>query len=126
MSSERHGISVGLERFGSEFFLVFKAVGKLTHEDYQAIAPVLESALAGVNGQHVKVLVDISEFSGWDLRAAWDDFQLGLKIGPKFEKVAIYGDKNWQELASKVGGWFISGEMQSFNEYDSAIKWLEG
>ncbi|HHF2916248.1 hypothetical protein ACX03_20520 [Vibrio parahaemolyticus] len=126
MSSERHGISVGLERFGSEFFLVFKAVGKLTHEDYQAIAPVLESALAGVNGQHVKVLVDISEFSGWDLRAAWDDFQLGLKIGPKFEKVAIYGDKNWQELASKFGGWFISGEMQSFNEYDSAIKWLEG
>ncbi|MFW1641533.1 STAS/SEC14 domain-containing protein [Vibrio parahaemolyticus] len=126
MSSERHGISVGLERFGSEFFLVFKAVGKLTHEDYQAITPVLESALAGVNGQHVKVLVDLSEFSGWDLRAAWDDFQLGLKIGPKFEKVAIYGDKNWQELASKVGGWFISGEMQSFNEYDSAIKWLEG
>ncbi|MDW2178190.1 STAS/SEC14 domain-containing protein, partial [Vibrio sp. 1637] len=48
------------------------------------------------------------------------------KIGPKFEKVAIYGDKHWQELASKVGGWFISGEMQSFNEYDSAIKWLEG
>ncbi|EOX3981220.1 STAS/SEC14 domain-containing protein [Vibrio alginolyticus] len=126
MSSERHGISVGLERFGSEFFLVFKAVGKLTHEDYQAITPVLESALAGVNGQHVKVLVDLSEFSGWDLRAAWDDFQLGLKIGPKFEKVAIYGEKNWQELASKVGGWFISGEMQSFNEYDSAIKWLEG
>ncbi|EJL6735756.1 STAS/SEC14 domain-containing protein [Vibrio alginolyticus] len=126
MSSERHGISVGLERFGSEFFLVFKAVGKLTHEDYQAITPVLESALAGVKGQHVKVLVDISEFSGWELRAAWDDFQLGLKIAPKFEKVAIYGDKNWQELASKVGGWFISGEMQSFNEYDSAIKWLQG
>ena len=126
MSSERHGISVGLERFGSEFFLVFKAVGKLTYEDYQAIAPVLESALAGVKGQHVKVLVDISEFSGWELRAAWDDFQLGLKIGPKFEKVAIYGDKHWQELASKVGGWFISGEMQSFNEYDSAIKWLQG
>ncbi len=126
MSSERHGISVGLERFGSEFFLVFKAVGKLTHEDYQAITPVLESSLAGVKGQHVKVLVDISEFSGWELRAAWDDFQLGLKIAPKFEKVAIYGDKNWQELASKVGGWFISGEMQSFNEYDSAIKWLQG
>ncbi|ENQ1033385.1 STAS/SEC14 domain-containing protein [Vibrio parahaemolyticus] len=126
MSIERHGISVGLEECGSEFFLVFKAVGKLTHEDYQAITPVLESALAGVKVQHVKVLVDISEFSGWELRAAWDDFQLGLKIGPKFEKVAIYGDKNWQELASKVGGWFISGEMQSFNEYDSAIKWLQG
>ncbi|MEG3768929.1 STAS/SEC14 domain-containing protein, partial [Alteromonas sp. 14N.309.X.WAT.G.H12] len=125
MSSERHGISVGLERFGSEFFLVFKAIGKLTHEDYQVITPLLDSALAGVKGPQVKVLVDISAFSGWELRAAWDDFQLGLKIGPKFEKVAIYGNKSWQELASKVGSWFISGEMKSFNDYDSAIKWLQ-
>ncbi|UUM32322.1 STAS/SEC14 domain-containing protein [Vibrio japonicus] len=126
MRLERHGISVGLERFGSEFFLVFKAIGKLTHDDYQTITPVLDSALAGVKGKHVKVLVDISEFSGWELRAAWDDFQLGLKIGFNVDKVAIYGDKNWQELASKVGSWFISGEMQSFHDYDSAIKWLQG
>ncbi|WP_372009852.1 MULTISPECIES: hypothetical protein [Vibrio harveyi group] len=28
------------------------------------MTPVLESALTGVKGQYVKVLVDISEFSG--------------------------------------------------------------
>ncbi|HFQ4953450.1 TPA: STAS/SEC14 domain-containing protein [Vibrio vulnificus] len=104
--------------------LVFKATGTLTHQDYQAIVPVLEAALAGINRQQMNMLADISEFSGWEPRAAWDDFQLGLKIGFNVNKVAVYGDKNWQELAAKVGSWFISGEMKSFSDYDSAITWL--
>ncbi|MCC4263059.1 STAS/SEC14 domain-containing protein [Oceanimonas baumannii] len=126
MTNEHHGISIGIERFGSEFFLVFRATGKLTHEDYQAITPFLDAALAGVKGKHVKVLVDISSFAGWELRAAWDDFKLGVKMGSQIEKVAIYGDKNWQELASRVGSWFISGEVHSFNDYGAAIEWLKG
>ncbi|WP_423841002.1 STAS/SEC14 domain-containing protein [Vibrio mytili] len=124
MSTERHGITMGIERIGSESLLVFKARGKLTHEDYEAIVPVLDASLEGINSKHLKMLVDITEFSGWELRAAWDDFQLGLKMGFTIEKIAIYGDKNWQELAAKVGSWFISGDIESFGSYDSAVKWL--
>ncbi|MDS1843315.1 STAS/SEC14 domain-containing protein [Vibrio vulnificus] len=124
MNNQRHGITFGIERIGSQTILVFKATGILTHQDYQAIVPVLEAALAGINRQQMNMLADISEFSGWEHRAAWDDFQLDLKIGFNVNKVAVYGDKNWQELAAKVGSWFISGEMKSFSDYDSAITWL--
>ncbi|EGQ8079852.1 SpoIIAA family protein [Vibrio diabolicus] len=124
MSIERHGITIGIERIGSESVLVFKATGKLTHKDYEAIVPVLDSSLKGINSKHIKMLVDITEFSGWELRAAWDDFQLGLKVGFNIEKIAIYGDKNWQELAAKIGSWFISGEIESFGSYESAVQWL--
>ncbi|TFH90956.1 STAS/SEC14 domain-containing protein [Vibrio ouci] len=124
MNNERHGITLGIERIHDQSILVFKVTGKLTHQDYQAITPVLDSTLQAVNRKHIKMLVDITEFSGWELRAAWDDFELGLKLGFKLEKVAIYGDKNWQDLASKVGGWFISGDMRSFGDYQSAIEWL--
>lgn len=41
-----------------------------------------------------------------------DDFKLGLKVGTSIDKIAIYGDKNWQELAAKVGSWFITGDMR--------------
>ncbi|MDG2125216.1 MAG: STAS/SEC14 domain-containing protein [Verrucomicrobiales bacterium] len=34
MTQSRHGISIGIERVGEDFFLSFKAVGKLTHADY--------------------------------------------------------------------------------------------
>ena len=50
----------------------------------------------------------------WEPRAVWDDFKLGLKIGFNIDKVAIYGDQKWQELAAKIGNWFISGEMKFF------------
>ena len=39
MSIKRHGLSIGIERVGSEFFLSLKAIGKLTHEDYETITP---------------------------------------------------------------------------------------
>jgi hypothetical protein len=124
MNTERHGITVGIECINSQSILVFKVTGKLTHSDYQTITPVLDSTLQAVDPENIKMLVDITEFSGWELRAAWDDFELGLKLGLNLEKVAIFGDKNWQELASKVGGWFISGEMRSFGDYQSAVEWL--
>lgn len=124
MSTKHHGITIGLERIDNESVIVLKATGTLTHEDYEVISPVLESSLQEVSAEHIKMLVDITEFSGWELRAAWDDFKLGLKFGVNIEKIAIYGDKNWQDLASKVGSWFIAGEMASFGSYQDAINWL--
>ena len=70
------------------------------------------------------MMVDISTLTGWELRAAWDDFKLGLVLSSKIDKIAIYGDKSWQEMASKVGSWFVSGEIKSFEDYDSAKEWL--
>ena len=62
---------------------------------------------------------------GWELRAAWDDFKLGLKHGSEFEKIAIYGNKNWQEIVEKMGGWFISGETKKFDNETDALAWLD-
>jgi len=38
--------------------------------------------------------------------------------------VAIFGNKNWQEIAAKVGSWFISGEIKYFDNQDEALAWL--
>jgi hypothetical protein len=124
MAIKRHGLSFGIERVNDEFIMVLEATGKLTHADYEVMTPMLDSALKEVEKPKVKVLVDVSEFEGWELRAAWDDFKIGLKHGSSFEKIAIYGNKNWQELAAKVGSWFISGEIKSFDDYEKAVLWL--
>jgi len=39
---------------------------------------------------------------GWELRPALDDFNFGFNHGSEFEKIAIYGNKNWQEIVAKV------------------------
>ena len=124
MTNKNHGLSIGIERVGNEFFLALKAVGKLTHEDYEMITPMLDSALSAVKMPKVKVLIDGTELEGWEIRAAWDDFKLGLKHGKEFEKIAIYGNKRWQEISAKIGAWFVSGEVKYFDDYDSALNWL--
>ena len=124
MIIRKHGFSIGIERVDDEFFLTLKAVGKLTHEDYEVISPMIDSALEGVTEPKVKVLFDGTELEGWELRAAWDDFKLGLKHGSEFDRIAIYGNKNWQEIAAKIGTWFISGEVKYFDHYDDAVAWL--
>jgi len=126
MSSKRHGLSIGIERSGSEFFLALKAVGKLTHEDYEVITPMIDSALGAVTEPRVKVLIDATETEGWELRAAWDDFRLGLKHNNDFEKIAIYGSKRWQEIAVRMGAWFVSGEVKYFDGEEDALAWLNG
>ncbi|MDD5276915.1 MAG: STAS/SEC14 domain-containing protein [Methylovulum sp.] len=126
MSTTKHGLSIGIERIDNEFFLSLKAVGRLTHEDYEIITPMLDAALNAVNEPKIKAIVDGTELEGWELRAAWDDFKLGLKHGSEFEKIAIYGNKDWQQLAAKIGSWFISGEAKYFENYDDAVAWLKG
>lgn len=124
MSIQRHGLSIGIESIDNEFYLTLKASGKLTHDDYKTITPMIDSALAGINQAEIKALIDATELEGWEARAAWDDFKLGLKHGSQFVKIAIYGNKRWQDLAAKIGSWFIAGEMKYFEDEEAAIEWL--
>ena len=124
MTVQRHGITIGIERINSDFFLTLKLSGKLSHEDYEKITPMLDSALMTVKQPHIKALVDVTELKGWELRAAWDDFKLGLNHGTQFVKIAIYGNQNWLEMATKIGSWFVSGEAKYFDNEAGALVWL--
>ncbi|WP_426357361.1 STAS/SEC14 domain-containing protein [Pseudocolwellia sp. HL-MZ19] len=125
MKITKHGLSIGIERINNKFFLSLKAVGKLTHEDYEIITPLIDGALSQVKEPKVDVLIDGTELEGWELRAAWDDLKLGLKHNNEFNKVAIYGNKNWQAKTAKIGSWFISGEIKYFEHLTDAVDWLK-
>jgi hypothetical protein len=124
MTSARHGLSIGIERVDDNFFLSLKATGKLTHQDYQVITPMIDAAVKEVTTPKIKAIFDVTEMQGWELRAAWDDFKLGLNHGSEFEKIAIYGNKHWQEIIANIGSWFISGEVEYFEQYHQALTWL--
>jgi len=124
MTYQRHGFSVGMDRVEETFFLTIKAQGKLTHQDYQVIIPMLESSLLQVKDPKINVLVDGSELEGWEPRAAWDDLKLGLKHGSEFAKIAIYGHKKWQQMSATIGTWFIAGDIKYFEDINEAIAWL--
>lgn len=43
------------------------------------------------------------------------------KHGNEFEKVAIFGNKKWQENTAKICSWFISGEVKYFESESAAL-----
>lgn len=124
MDNSRHGLSIGIERSGNAFLVALKIQGKLTHEDYKIINPLLDAALAEVKEPKINVFLDATELEGWEARAAWDDLKLGLKHGSEFEKIAIVGNKAWLKAFAKLGNWFISGEIVYFDSEQQALSWL--
>jgi hypothetical protein len=124
MTISRHGLSIGLERSGAEFYLTLTAIGTLTHADYEVITPLIDSALEGVKDPKIRAVIDARELEGWEARAAWDDFKLGLKHGNQFARAALVGNQRWQEMAAKLGSWFMSGDVQYFEDIDAAVAWV--
>ena len=124
MTISRHGVSIGVERVDNHFYMAFKVVGKLTHDDYKQITPVIESALQGINDPDIDVFVDLSEWDGFEARAMWDDFKLGMKHNKAFRRIAVYGKEDWLEKAAHIGGWFMTGKAEYFDNFTEAMNWL--
>ena len=125
MSNTEHGLSFGITRINDRFYMDIKVIGKLAHSDYEIMMPMLENALEGVKDPKIKTLVDLREFDGWELRAAWDDLKLGIKHNREFSKIALLGNKNWEKMAAKVSNWFTSGEINYFEDRNEALTWLK-
>ena len=124
LSKKQNGISIGIKRVNELFFVKMKLVGKLTHEDYQNITPMIENALHSVEDPNISLLVDATLFEGWSLEAAFDDLKIGLKHNADFKKIAFVGNKSWQEYSIKLTNWFMSGQMEYFEDINEAIDWL--
>ncbi|MBB3060125.1 STAS/SEC14 domain-containing protein [Microbulbifer rhizosphaerae] len=123
-STISHGISIGIERIQWDFFLCLKASGYLSHTDYEMLAPLIDGALRGVAHPQVNVLLDATDFLGWEQYTAWEDFMLELGYRNQFSRIAILGRSNWRLITSGIASWFASGEARYFEDRDAALKWL--
>jgi universal stress protein A len=98
-----------------------RATGKLTHADYQAFLPELEDLIS----QHGKIslLMELENFSGWEIAAVKDDIQFGLKHNHDFEKIALVGDKAWHQWMTLMAKPFINGEIKYFPRTELQVAW---
>jgi len=113
--------------FADEKTLAMKVSGKLTHQDYEEfIIPKLELILATHDSAHVYIQAE--DFHGWDFRAAWDDFSMGIKHRHEIDRVAIVGDQEWEQWLSKTVALMMKGEVRFFHpaQQQTAQDWILG
>jgi hypothetical protein len=102
--------------------VVGHAGGTLTHEDYQDFRGRVEQMIREHGSP--RVLLDLSDFHGWDLRAAWVDLQLGLRHLGQFDRCAVLGDRGWQRLLVSLGKPFFRVRYFDRGEREAAWRWL--
>jgi hypothetical protein len=100
--------------------------GKLVHEDYQRFVPEFER-LAEQHGK-IRVLFEMVDFHGWKAAALWDDIKFDLKHFSDIERLAMVGDKKWEEGMSVFCRPFTTAKIRYFDHeaIGEARAWLEG
>lgn len=99
--------------------------GKLAHEDYLHFVPKFEQMVQ----QHgkIRVLFDMVGFHGWEAGALWDDIKFDVKHFSDVERLAMVGDKQWEEGMSLFCRPFTTAKIRYFDHTKSAEAraWLE-
>lgn len=102
--------------------LAIRASGKLTHQDYQSFLPKLEEKIKQAG--KVSLLLELDNFSGWDLKAAKDDFTFALKHMGDLERIAIVGDKSWEHWMTIMAKPFLLlGSVRYYNKEQLQEAW---
>jgi hypothetical protein len=102
----------------------FKIIGNVTKADYEVMIPEVD-AIVKKEGS-VSLLLDISQFKGEDLNALGDHFKMFRDYYKKIDKMAVIGDKSWEEWITKLYE-DINPKSKFFHsaDIDSAWKWIK-
>jgi hypothetical protein len=99
--------------------------GKLVKEDYEHFVPTVERLIQ----QHgkIRVLMEMTDFHGWDAKALWEDIKFDLKHFSDIERVAMVGDKQWQKGMAVFCRPFTTAKVRYFDhsQLNEAHKWTE-
>ncbi|MDZ4657387.1 MAG: STAS/SEC14 domain-containing protein [Bythopirellula sp.] len=103
----------------------FKLSGKLHDEDYKHFVPLVDAAIAQAG--KARLLAQFHDFHGWDMHALWDDTKFSTTHCNKIERIALVGEKKWEEWMAKVCKPFTMAKIEYFDASDieSAWEWLE-
>jgi hypothetical protein len=106
--------------------LVVQVSDKLTREDYERFVPEVKRLITD-HGK-IRVLFDMREFRGWNAGALWEDIKFSLGHFNDIERLAMVGEKKWQEWMAAFCKPFTIAEIRYFDqtESDQAQEWIVG
>ena len=104
--------------------LGFRLSGKLHDADYKQFVPLIDAAVAQQG--KIRLLAEFHDFHGWDLHGLWDDIKFSTTHCTRIERIALVGDKKWEQWMAKVCKPFTRATIRYFDvsEMEAAQVWL--
>lgn len=123
MSAESKPLEL-IEHAGGRVLEV-QVTGKLTKADYELFVPKVETLIK----QHgkIRILLQMHDFHGWTPGAMWEDLKFDVHHFKDIERVALVGDKRWEQGMAIVCKPFTTASVRYFDRNDAmqAMLWLE-
>ena len=99
----------------------FRLSGKMLEEDYRALAPCIEDVLKREGS--VKLFAELEDFHGWDWHAAWGEIKFGARYYRDIRRVAMIGDRKWEERLAVLFKPFTRTEVRYFDKSRTNAAW---
>ncbi len=109
----------------SEDLIEVRLSGTLHKPDYDHFVPTVESIIERAG--KVRFLMIMEDFHGWDLAAVWEDTKFDMKHHSDIARIAMVGEKKWEEWMAKICRPFVGANIRYFDihELDEARSWIE-
>jgi len=119
-------MAVKVEKANEGQILEVHATGKLTDEDYAHFVPEIEELIRRYG--KVRILFGMEDFHGWEASALWQDVKFDFKHHADIERLAVVGEKKWQEWMASFCKPFTSATIRYFDHgaLDEARQWVSG
>lgn len=100
------------------------AEDKLTDEDYDRLIPLLEKKVRTYG--KIRWYFEMQEFEGWSLSALWRDLKFDFNNKENLERIAMVGDKEWEEQLTRLMKPFTGAKIKYFDstQSDEAKNWM--
>ena len=108
--------------------LHIRAGGRLSDADYDAFVPLFERIAAREVGAVPMLIELLPDFAGWDLAGLWRDLKFDIRHKDQFGRIAIVGNRKWEEWGTKLFDPLFRAEMRFFppDRLDEGEVWARG
>jgi hypothetical protein len=113
-----------IEIAATDDYLEVLVTGKLTKEAYQKLRPVVDQQIEEIG--KLRILFVMRDFHGWTAGALWEDTKFDLKHWKDIDRLAIVGEKKWEQGMATFCKPFTAAKIKYFDltQLDSARGWL--
>lgn len=99
--------------------------GVLEKSDYDELLPLVEDKIRQFG--KIRLYFEMHDFKGWKADALFKDLQFDFRHARDFEKVAMVGEKKWQEWMTELMKPFTTAGVKffTFDDRERAKAWVE-
>lgn len=104
--------------------IALKLEGEISKNDVEKIHPLLHEITE--KGEKANFYFEMHDFHGYNLQGLWADLKVDASHLADYGKMAIVGEKKWQEWASKLTDFFTNSEVKYFDlaQKKEAMEWI--